>query len=68
MTITRTADVRNGQASLHDVYNAVVRSPAWSRTVLVITYDEWSGFACLPTVRDKWLTLLEQAIPDGWGF
>ena len=38
------ADVRNGQAFLNDVYNAVVRSPAWPRTVLVITYDEWGGF------------------------
>jgi phospholipase C len=163
------ADVRNGQAFLHDVYNAVVRSPAWSRTALVITYDEWGGFfdhveppfapippasaaagdtdgllgfrvptllisplaqkkhvtsatldhtsilrmiewrwdlqpltvrdetatnlaevlefgrplprapryrvprgtfatACLPTVPDKWLTLLQQAISNGWGF
>jgi phospholipase C len=29
---------------LNAVYNAVVSSPAWPRTVLVINYDEGSGF------------------------
>lgn len=38
------ADIRNGQAFLNQVYSAVVGSPAWRRTVLVITYDEWGGF------------------------
>ena len=38
------ADIRNGQAFLNQVYTAVVSSPAWRRTVLVITYDEWGGF------------------------
>jgi phospholipase C len=38
------ADLRNGQAFLNSVYTAVTRSPAWSRTVLVINYDEWGGF------------------------
>jgi phospholipase C len=26
------------------VYSAVTQSPAWSRTLLVINYDEWGGF------------------------
>ena len=38
------ADVRNGEAFLNDVYNAVVHSPNWPNTILVITYDEWGGF------------------------
>lgn len=38
------ADVRNGEAFINDVYEAVVNGPAWARTVLVITYDEWGGF------------------------
>jgi phospholipase C len=38
------ADVRNGQAFLNSIYNAVTRSPNWANSVLVINYDEWGGF------------------------
>jgi phospholipase C len=38
------ADVRNGQALMNQIYEAVTRSPAWKRTLLVINYDEWGGF------------------------
>ncbi|MGI8612359.1 MAG: alkaline phosphatase family protein [Nocardioidaceae bacterium] len=38
------ADIRAGQYFLDQVYEAVVSSPAWERTVLVINYDEWGGF------------------------
>ncbi len=38
------ADIRVGQQFLDEVYRAVTGSPNWSRTVLVITYDEWGGF------------------------
>jgi phospholipase C len=38
------ADIRNGEAFLNQVYSAVTTSPAWSKTVLVINYDEWGGF------------------------
>ncbi len=37
-------DVRAGEAFLAQVYDAVVSSPAWPRTMLVINYDEWGGF------------------------
>ncbi|TMM36163.1 MAG: alkaline phosphatase family protein [Actinobacteria bacterium] len=37
-------DIRNGEATMNGVYRAVTRSPAWPRTVLVITFDEWGGF------------------------
>ncbi|MBV8195360.1 MAG: alkaline phosphatase family protein [Candidatus Dormibacteraeota bacterium] len=38
------ADVRAGEFFIQTVYNAVRNSPNWSRTVLVINYDEWGGF------------------------
>ena len=38
------ADIRAGQAFLNRIYRAVTTSPAWPRTALVITYDEWGGF------------------------
>lgn len=39
------ADIRRGQFFLNEVYKAITSSPNWERTVLVITYDEWGGFA-----------------------
>lgn len=38
------ADIRNGQAFLNQVYNALRNGPNWERTLLVINYDEWGGF------------------------
>lgn len=38
------ADIRNGQAFLNGVYEALINSPAWENTVLVLNYDEWGGF------------------------
>jgi phospholipase C len=38
------ADIRNGEAFLNLVYNAVTHSPAFAHTVLVINFDEWGGF------------------------
>jgi phospholipase C len=38
------ADLRNGEAFLSRVYQAVTTSPSWSNTVLVVNYDEWGGF------------------------
>ncbi len=38
------ADIRNGEAFLNQVYQAVTRSPNWANTVLVINFDEWGGF------------------------
>jgi phospholipase C len=37
-------DIRNGEKTMNDVYRAVTTSPNWSRTALVITFDEWGGF------------------------
>jgi phospholipase C len=38
------SDIRAGQELVLRVFNAVVRSPAWEKTLLVITYDEHGGF------------------------
>jgi phospholipase C len=38
------ADVRNGEAFLNQIYDAVRSSPNWAHTVLVINFDEWGGF------------------------
>jgi phospholipase C len=38
------ADIHRGQAFVSAVARAVTSSPQWSRTALVITYDEWGGF------------------------
>ncbi|HEY1999846.1 alkaline phosphatase family protein, partial [Paraburkholderia sp.] len=38
------ADIRNGQAFLAQVYEALRTSPTWSRTLMIVVYDEWGGF------------------------
>ncbi|MBK4737270.1 alkaline phosphatase family protein [Noviherbaspirillum pedocola] len=38
------SDIRNGQAFLNRVYDAVRTGPAWETTLLIILYDEWGGF------------------------
>jgi phospholipase C len=38
------ADMRAGESFMSTIVNAVTHSPAWSRTLLVITFDEWGGF------------------------
>ena len=38
------ADIMRGQAFLSRVAAAITAGPAWARTALVITYDEWGGF------------------------
>jgi phospholipase C len=38
------ADIRDGQAFLNGVYDAVRTGPQWERSLLVVVYDEWGGF------------------------
>ncbi|HET8567158.1 MAG TPA: alkaline phosphatase family protein [Solirubrobacterales bacterium] len=38
------SDVRAGQALVLEVYEALVNSPGWRDTVLVVVYDEHGGF------------------------
>jgi phospholipase C len=37
-------DIRNGDAFLCEVFNALATGPKWANTVLIITFDEWGGF------------------------
>ena len=37
-------DMRHCQNLASDVYNALLNSPKWSKTLLIITYDEHGGF------------------------
>src|SRR3954464_9982281 len=38
------ADIHRGQAFVSLIANAIATSPLWSRTALIVTYDEWGGF------------------------
>jgi phospholipase C len=38
------ADIRDGEAFLAQVYEALRTSPTWSRTLMIVVYDEWGGF------------------------
>ena len=38
------ADIHRGQAFVSLIANAIANSPLWSKTALVVTYDEWGGF------------------------
>lgn len=38
------ADVSMGQAFIASVYAAIANSPAWNRTLMILTYDEHGGF------------------------
>src|SRR6202022_1562425 len=38
------ADIRNGEMFLNKIYGALRNSPNWSKTILIINYDEWGGF------------------------
>jgi phospholipase C len=38
------SDVRAGQDLVLTVYDALSRSPAWEKTLLIVTYDEHGGF------------------------
>jgi phospholipase C len=38
------SDIRAGQAFILELYDALIRSPNWQDTMLVVTYDEHGGF------------------------
>ena len=38
------SDIRDGQAFLNRIYDAVRTSPNWPTTLFVVVYDEWGGF------------------------
>lgn len=38
------SDIRKGQKLVAEVYNLLLESPVWNKTMLVISYDEHGGF------------------------
>jgi phospholipase C len=49
------SDVMAGQELVFNVYNALVRTGAWKKTLLIVTYDEHGGFydhVSPPAARD----------------
>jgi phospholipase C len=38
------ADIRNGDAFLSKIYQALATGPKWANTVLIVMFDEWGGF------------------------
>jgi phospholipase C len=38
------ADVRNGQKLIKSIYDALIASPLWPKTMFLVTYDEHGGF------------------------
>jgi phospholipase C len=47
------ADIRNGEVLLGQIYDALRNGPNWSRTLMIVVYDEWGGFLehAVPPVR-----------------
>jgi phospholipase C len=49
-------NIQRGQAFVASVYKALAASPAWSKTLLIVTYDEHGGFydhVAPPTTVDE---------------
>ena len=42
------ADIRNGEFFVWTVYEAATRSPGWTHTVFIFTFDEWGFFDHVP--------------------
>jgi phospholipase C len=63
-----------GQQFIRDVYNALAGSPAWERSLLLITYDEHGGFydhvppPGTSLGPPEWLDKVEKLRPDGPNF
>jgi phospholipase C len=56
------ADIRNGQVLLGQIYDALRTSPTWSRTLMIIVYDEWGGFMEHVAPPVKPVSAAEQAV------
>lgn len=51
------SDVQRGQSLVSDIYNALLVSEKWDRTLFVVTYDEHGGFydhVKPPETEDDW--------------
>jgi acid phosphatase len=50
------ADIESGDRHVADIISKIERSPLWSSTVIVVTYDENGGFwdHVPPPIVDRW--------------
>jgi phospholipase C len=53
-------DLRGGDAFLSEIFHALANGPNWSKTLLVINYDEWGGF--FDHVAPPWVTPANQLL------
>ena len=65
------SDIRKAQKFVAEVYNLLLASPGWDKTLLVITYDEHGGFydhVAPPVAEDDFLHLARYgvAFPPSW--
>ena len=60
-------DIRDGEAFLNQIYSAITSSPNWSKTVLIINFDEWGGFFdhVLPPLAPIPPATQAAGVPDG---
>jgi hypothetical protein len=60
------ADMQQGMEYVTSVVNAVMQSPAWNNTVIILAWDDWGGFADheVPPVADT----LSNGTNIGYGF
>jgi phospholipase C len=61
------ADIRVGEYFMQSIFNAVAQTPAWEKTVFIITYDEWGGFFDHVPPPRSWAASsgLDQDLVDG---
>ena len=59
------ADIQQGQRFVQEVVNAVVTSPTWNKTMLILTYDEHGGF--YDHVPPPAAVPVDQGLPSTYG-
>lgn len=60
------ADIREGDRFLYDVFEAIANGPAWSKTVVVVNFDEWGGtYDHVPPPRASAANAVDTDIVDG---
>jgi phospholipase C len=60
-------DIRDGETFLNQIYSAVTSGPNWSKTILIINFDEWGGFFdhVPPPLAPIPLASQAAGVPDG---
>jgi phospholipase C len=56
------ADIRNGQAFLNQVYQALSTSSSWANTLMIVVYDECGGFLEHVVPQTRIISTAEQQV------